>query len=251
MWVGSFSSLSVLSTVDFFPVFPRVFSPGVVMGFDFTGLVVWLLLAPRSWEPHRRSSPFSRFVTFRRFCAMRVGVPPLFPRSLQRSLASCLAALPFASLPLVSRPWMVLSWSPLMSLSSVSDRFVVVPRQLVGLFAMRSPFRVTPVSVLGRNDGSYYTFLVSGRSLRDEVTFTGRVFLRSRSERRLFGIYPRVWCQAFVMGSPVSGRVAYVCALGRNEGFFHPSILRCFAMGSPYGSSVVFLPLDQNEVFFG
>ena len=64
-------------------------------------------------------------------------------------------------------------------------------------------------------------------------------------------IFPRVWCQAFVMGSPVSGRVAYFCALNRNEGFFHPSILRCFAMGSPYESSVVFLPLDRNEVFFG
>ena len=31
MWVGFFSSLSGSSTVDFFPVFPRVFSPGVVM----------------------------------------------------------------------------------------------------------------------------------------------------------------------------------------------------------------------------
>ena len=31
VWVGSSSSLSGLSTVDFFPVFPRVFSPGVVM----------------------------------------------------------------------------------------------------------------------------------------------------------------------------------------------------------------------------
>ena len=31
MWVGSSSSLSGLSTVDFFPVFPRVFSPGIVM----------------------------------------------------------------------------------------------------------------------------------------------------------------------------------------------------------------------------
>ena len=39
MWVGSSSSLSGLSTVDFFPVFPRVFSPTVVMGFDFAGLV--------------------------------------------------------------------------------------------------------------------------------------------------------------------------------------------------------------------
>ena len=31
MWVGSFSSLSGSSTADLFPVFPRAFSPGVVM----------------------------------------------------------------------------------------------------------------------------------------------------------------------------------------------------------------------------
>ena len=64
-------------------------------------------------------------------------------------------------------------------------------------------------------------------------------------------IFPRVWCQAFAMGSPVSGRVALFYAPDRNEGFFRPSILRCFAMGSPYGLSVVFLPLDRNEVVFG
>ena len=71
--------------------------------------------------------------------------PPLFPRSLRRSLASCLAALPFASLPLVSRPWTVLSWSHLMSLCSVSNRFVVVPRQLAGLGGC-SPLR--PIALL-------------------------------------------------------------------------------------------------------
>ena len=72
MWVGSSSSLSGLSTVDFFPVFPRVFLPSVVMapshGFDFAGLVVWLLLAPRSLKPPSRSTPLSRFVTFWRLC---------------------------------------------------------------------------------------------------------------------------------------------------------------------------------------
>ena len=147
--------------------------------------------------------------------------PPLFPRSLRHSLANCQAALPFASLPLVSRPRTVLSWSLLMSLSSVRVRFVVVPRHSVGLggcspaspncppsrvrkqrsfgfsaslslrvFAMRSPFRVESVSLLDRNESSYYTFLVFGRSLRDEVTLTGRVFLGSRSERRLFEHLP-------------------------------------------------------------
>ena len=66
--VGSSSSLSGLSTVDFFPVFPWVFSPGVswlpLTGFDFAGLVDWLLLGPRSWNPPSRSAPFSCFVTF-------------------------------------------------------------------------------------------------------------------------------------------------------------------------------------------
>ena len=190
------------------------------MGFDFTGLVVWLLLAPRGLKPPSRSTPFARFVTFWRLCDASWG-PPLFPHSLRCFLASCLAALPYASLPLVSRPWTVLSWSHLLSLSSVSDRLVVVPCQLVGLggcspaspncppsrvrkqhsfgfsaslplrvFAMRSPCRVESVLVLDRNEGSYYTFLVFGRSLRDEVTLTGRVFLRSRSEQRLFEHLP-------------------------------------------------------------
>ena len=58
------------------------------------------------------------------------------------------------------------------------------------VFAMRSPFRVESVSVLDRNECSSSTFLVFGWSLRDEVTLTGRVCLRSRSERRLFALVP-------------------------------------------------------------
>ena len=30
--------------------------------------------------------------------------------------------------------------------------------------------------------------------------------------------FPGVWCLAFAMGSPISGRVALFCALDRNEG---------------------------------
>ena len=64
MRVGSSSSLSGLSTVDFFPVFAWVFSPGwggvgggswlPLTGFDFAGLVDWLLLAPRCRNPPSR-----------------------------------------------------------------------------------------------------------------------------------------------------------------------------------------------------
>ena len=86
MWVGSFSSLSGSSTVDCFPVFPRAFSPGVVMGFDFADLVVWLLLAPRSLTPPSRSTPFARFVTFWHLCDASWG-PPLFPHPLRLFLA--------------------------------------------------------------------------------------------------------------------------------------------------------------------
>ena len=134
MRVGSSSSLSGLRTVDFFPVFPWVFSPGLswlpLTGFDFAGLVDWLILAPWSRNPPSQSGPFSRFVTFWCLCDASWS-PPLFPRSLQRSLARP-SGLAIATLPLVSRPWTVLSWPHLTSLSSVVDRLMVVPRQLIG-----------------------------------------------------------------------------------------------------------------------
>ena len=41
---------------------------------------------------------------------------------------------------------------------------------------MRSTCQVGSVSVLDRNEGSYYTFLVFGRSLRNGVTLLGWVF---------------------------------------------------------------------------
>ena len=97
MRVRSSSSLSGLRTVVLFPVFPRVFAPGLswlpLMGFDFAGLVDWLILAPRSRNPHSQSGPFSRFITFWHLWEASWR-PPLFPRSLRCSLASCLSALP-------------------------------------------------------------------------------------------------------------------------------------------------------------
>ena len=75
---------------------------------------------------------------------------------------------------------------------------------------------------------------------------------RSRSKRRLvWCTFPCGRCLAFAMGSPILGRVALLCALDRNEGFLHSSILSCFAMGSPGGSSVWFPSLDRNEAVFG
>ena len=72
MWVGSSSSLSGLSTVDFFPVLPGCSLLGLswlpLMGFDFAGMVLWLLLAPLSLKPPSRSTPFARFDTFWRLC---------------------------------------------------------------------------------------------------------------------------------------------------------------------------------------
>ena len=142
---------------------------------------------------------------------------PLVPSLTAAHLGLWPSGLAIASLPLVTRPWTGLCWSHLMSLSSVSDCFVVLPRRLVGsgvcspastvcptssvvkrssfglsasvshqVFAMRSPFRVESVSVFDWNEDSSSTFLVFGWSLRDEVALSGRVCLRSRSERRLF-----------------------------------------------------------------
>ena len=166
----------------------------------------------------------------------------MFPHSLRRSWAGCLAAL-----PLPHYRWFRVHGRSSAGLSAVGDRLMVVPRQLIGsgvcspasticppsrvmqqrsfgfsasislrVFAMRSPFRVEYFSDLDRNEDSSRTF-------------------------------PRVWCRAFVMGSPVLGRVAYLCALDWNDGLFHPSILHCFAMGSPYGSSVVFPPTQSER----
>ena len=159
---------------------------------------------------------------------------------------------------------------------------MVLPRQLVGrgspptspvalLLAFRSgapsgpllrvfalslrdgvPLRVGSVSVLDRIEGSCSTFLVYASSLRVGSPCRVVVCSRSRSKRRLvWRIFPCGWCLAFAMGSPFLGRVALFCALDRNEGFLHSSILSCFAMGSPGGSSVWSPALDRNEAVFG
>ena len=88
MRVRSSGSLCGLRTVVLFPVFPRVFAPGLswlpLTGFGFAGLVDGLILAPQSKNPYSQSVPFSRFVTFCRLCKAS-WCPPLFPRSLRCS----------------------------------------------------------------------------------------------------------------------------------------------------------------------
>ena len=97
-----------------------------------------------------------------------------------------------------------------LSQSSIGTKSLPPPSWcLVGVFAMGSPCRVEFVPDLDQNEDSLCSF-------------------------------PSGWCQAFEMGSPVSGRVSLFCALDRNEGFFRSSILRCFAMGSPCESCVFF-----------
>ena len=83
MSVESSSSLSGLSTVDFFPVFPRVFSPGVVMasshGFRLRRsgrLAASGSAEPESFQSFHSVRSLRHFLAF--LCDARWG-PPLFP----------------------------------------------------------------------------------------------------------------------------------------------------------------------------
>ena len=165
----------------------------------------------------------------------------------------------------------------------MGDRLMVVPRQLIGsgvcspasticppsrvrkqrsfgfsasislrVFAMRSPFRVESVSVLDRNEGSSYTFLVFGRRLRDEVNLTGRVFLRPRLEQRLFahlpygfGAEPSRWGHPYRVVLRISAH-----SIGTKACSIHLSLIAS-RWGHPTGRVWFFFPLVRNEVFFG
>ena len=160
---------------------------------------------------------------------------------------------------------------------------MVLPRQLVG----RGSPPTSPVALLlaFRNGAPSGPLLrVFALSLRDGATLPGRVCLSPRSDRRLLLHLPGVGFESSRWGHPVGswfvpdldrnedlfgapslvvgvwpsrwghpfwGRVALLCALVRNEGFLHSSILSCFTMGSPGGSSVWFSALDRNEAVFG
>ena len=202
--------------------FPGCSHPGLVVapspGFDFTGLVV-----SGSSELGAAQSVLSvlslRHILAFVQCELE-SRPPLFPRSLRRALAYGLTVW-----PLPPSRWDRVHGRASAGLSVESQLcecpFVVLQRQLVGSgvcspaspicptssVLRRSSFGISasvfasslrdgvtlpcqPVSVLDRNEVSSSTFLVFGWNLRDGVTLSGRVCLRSRSERRLFAHLP-------------------------------------------------------------
>ena len=160
---------------------------------------------------------------------------------------------------------------------------MVLPRQLVSR-GFSPYFAYCPSSSVPNRSSFGTSASVFALSLRDGVTLPGRVCLSPRSDRRLLLHLPGVCFESSRWGHPVGswfvpdldrnedlfgapslvvgvwpsrwghpfwGRVALFCALDRNEGFLHSSILSCFAMGSPGGSSVWFPSLDRNEAVFG
>ena len=170
-------------------------------GFDFTGLVVWSLLAPRSWEPPSQSSPFSRSVAFWRLCGASLS-PPCF---LAYCGAPWLMALRFshcritAGLTSMDRPLLV---------SSVESQlceclFVVLPRQLVGSGVYSPALPICPTSSVLKWSSFGISASVFASSLRDGVTLPGRVCLSPRSERSLFLHLPGVWLESSRWGHPV------------------------------------------------
>ena len=115
---------------------------------------------------------------------------PLVPSLTAARLGLLPSGFAIASLPWVSHPWTGLCWSHLMSLCSVSARFVVLPRQLVGSGVCSPASTTCPPSSLR------VLCFVFDSSLRDEVTHPGRVCLSPRSERRLFLHLPGVWLES-------------------------------------------------------
>ena len=121
---------------------------------------------------------------------------PFVPSLTVARLGLLPSGFAIASLPLVSRPWTGLCWSHLMSLSSVSDRLVVLPRQLVGSGVCSPASTSCPPSSVMKQRSFGFSALFFASSLRDEVTLPGRVCLSPRSERRLFLHLSGVWLES-------------------------------------------------------
>ena len=207
---------------------------------------------------------------------------PLFPRSLRRSLASCLAALPLphyrwsrvhgrSSASLIW--WVSALWATVSRwyrASWLAQGCVPLLRPFALLLALRSsvpsgsllryrsessrwghPSGSSSVSVLDRNEGSSSTFLVFGRSLRDEVTLTVECPQTSTGKKTLrapslgFGAEPSRWGHPYRVVLRIS-----VHSIGTKAYSIHLSLLAS-RWCHPAGRVWFFLPLDRNEVFFG
>ena len=118
-------------------------------------------------------------------------VPPLTV-ALRGLLPSGLA---IASLPLVSRPWTGLCWSHLMSLSSVSDHSVVLPRQLVGSGVCSPASTICPPSSVMKPRSFGFSASCSLRVFAMRSPFRVEC-VSPRSERRLFLHLPGVWLES-------------------------------------------------------
>ena len=265
--------------------FPGCSHPGLAgspsPGCDFTGLVDWSLLAPRSWKPPCQSTSFARSVVLWRWCGADDSLP-LFSLLIAARFGIWPYGLAIAAFPLVSRPWTGLCWSHLLSLSSGgSVRGYTAPvGWLRGAF---SCFAYCPTSsVLKR---SFFGFSASSfaPSLRDGVTLPGQVCLIPRSERSFFlhlpGVwleslrwgypvgsgllqisigtktflrtFPSGWCLAFAMGHPF--RVGWrfsAHSIGTKASSVHLSLVAS-RWGHPAGRVCCFHTLDRNEACFG
>ena len=192
--------------------FPGCSHPGLVVapspGFDFSGLVAWLLLAPWSWKPPSQSTPFSRSVAFWRLCGAGYS-PPLVSSLTAARFGFWPYGLAIAALPLVSRPWTGLCWSHLLSLSSVgSVRGSTAPvGWLRGIFPC---FANCPTSSVLKRSSFGISALVFASSRCDGVTLPGRVCLSPRSERSLFLRLPGVWLESSRWGHPVGSRLSQI-----------------------------------------
>ena len=189
-----------------------MFSPGFGRGppslrFECTGLVAWSLLAPRSWKPPCQSTPFARSVVLWRWC-VRTTVSTLFPHLVRSTLAYAIAAL-----PRVSRPWICLCWSPLLSFSSGSSvrGFTAPVGWLRGVFP-RSAY--CPTS--SRSEAEFLRVLCF--EFRAKSSRWGHPSGSSLSQSSIGTktLPPPSWCmvRVFVMGSPC--RVG-VCPRSRSE----------------------------------
>ena len=193
--------------------FPGCSHPGLVgvppsPGCDFTGLVAWALLAPRSWKPPCQSSPFTRSIVHWCWCGADDSLPLVSSLSAAR-FGLWPYGLAIAALPLVSHPWTGLCWSHLLSLSSGgSVRGYTAPvGWLRGVFPC---FAYCPTSSVLKRSSFGFSASRFAPSLRDGVTLPGRVCLSPRSVRSLFLHLPGVWLGSSRWGHPVGSGLSQI-----------------------------------------